>query len=43
MQIDIIQLAKQLASGKQTRIPAMKAHAWDDLRWWVDYLRGYAL
>ncbi|WP_280514847.1 hypothetical protein [Candidatus Symbiopectobacterium sp. 'North America'] len=40
---EIVQVAKKLVNKQAVRIPAMKMHQWDELRWWVDYLQGYAL
>ncbi|KML64937.1 hypothetical protein G032_20960 [Pectobacterium carotovorum subsp. carotovorum ICMP 5702] len=40
---EIVQLAQKIVNKQPVRIPAMKMHQWDDLRWWMDYLRGYAL
>lgn len=39
----IVRLAERLVNGECAKIPAMKATDWDQLRWWIDYLKGYAL
>lgn len=38
----IITIADQLVKGWEVKIPAMKPHDWDELRWWMEHLRGYS-
>ncbi|OFC63199.1 hypothetical protein BBW68_06260 [Candidatus Erwinia dacicola] len=38
----IVNIADALVKGWQVKIPAMKSHEWDELRWWLEHLRGYA-
>ncbi|HBY2168560.1 TPA: hypothetical protein MIR81_27545 [Klebsiella pneumoniae] len=38
----IVNIADALVKGWEVKIPAMKAHEWDELRWWLEHLRGYA-
>lgn len=37
----IIAIADSLVKGWEVKIPALKATEWDELRWWLDYLKGY--
>lgn len=39
----IVQVADSLVKGWETRIPAMKGTEWDQFRWWLNYLQGYAM
>lgn len=39
----IVAIADSLVKGQPTVIPAMKPAQWDELRWWINYLNGYAL
>lgn len=39
----IVQLADSLVKGWETRIPAMKGEEWNQFRWWLNYLQGYAM
>ncbi len=39
----IVQLADSLVKGWETRIPAMTCTAWDQFRWWLNYLQGYEM
>ncbi len=36
-------LVKGIARGKTTRVPAMKGREWEQFRWWLNYLQGYAM
>lgn len=39
----IVQLADSLVKGWETRIPAMNGEEWNQFRWWLNYLQGYAM
>lgn len=39
----IVQLADSLVKGWETKIPAMKGEEWNQFRWWLNYLQGYAM
>lgn len=40
---EIVNLADSLVKGLEVKIPAMKPHEWDELRWWLNHLQGYAM
>lgn len=39
----IVQVADSLVKGWETRIPAMNGREWEQFRWWLNYLKGYAM
>jgi len=39
----IVTLADEIVKGGSVKIPAMKFYEWDQVRWWIDYLKGYSL
>ena len=42
-QRDISQLALNMASGKKTKVPAMKGGELTQLLWWLNHLQGRSI